>query len=312
MALALAGAILAAAVFPALRVFAEDSFLGVEFGGRALAMGGAYTAVADDAQGVLWNPAGIAQVSSVLLSGSQNHLSFTENAFSLTLAMPAGGSSGAALSIQQMNVDNIAKVRPVLDANGNPVLDPFTNEPLLEISGFGEETDASFILGYGAELAPWMMAGAAGKALVGNSASVIGTGYGINLGALARFGKAWKAGLTAEDLGTTTVRWEGGARTSLEPSFRTGVAWNPAPEWIFSGELGSPFHKLDMKTALGAEWRFTDVLAVRAGLADMRFSGGAGFVMALGEGASRVIADYAIVTGGRFEDRNRLTVTVGF
>ena len=39
------------------------SFLNVGVGARGLAMGGAYTAMADDADAIYWNPAGLAQVA---------------------------------------------------------------------------------------------------------------------------------------------------------------------------------------------------------------------------------------------------------
>jgi hypothetical protein len=45
---------------------------------------------------------------------------------------------------------------------------------------------------------------------------------------------------------------------------------------------------------------------------DFHITGGAGFRMPLGQGRAFASADYAFVTGSRFEDRNRLTLTVGF
>ena len=70
--------------------WADDGFLGLSFGGRALAMGGAYTAVADGPDAGLWNPAGLARLDRPTLSGSQNHLTFTENTFALTLNQQIG------------------------------------------------------------------------------------------------------------------------------------------------------------------------------------------------------------------------------
>jgi long-chain fatty acid transport protein len=43
-------------------------------GARALAMGGAFVAVADDATAVYWNPAGLAQVADTRIAGMSTDL----------------------------------------------------------------------------------------------------------------------------------------------------------------------------------------------------------------------------------------------
>ncbi|MCD6163137.1 MAG: PorV/PorQ family protein [candidate division Zixibacteria bacterium] len=67
--LILAAAALAATAIPANAEFAKVGTVGLKFldigvGGRALAMGEAYTAIADDASSVFWNPAGTANIES--------------------------------------------------------------------------------------------------------------------------------------------------------------------------------------------------------------------------------------------------------
>jgi len=293
----------------------EDTFLNIAFGARALALGGAYTAISDDAQAALWNPAGLAQVHQVSLSGSQNHLSFTQNVFAMTLTMPVQRWGTAALAVQEFNVDNLALTRPVLDVNGNPVLDPTTNQPLVEITGFGAETDGTFLLGYGVAISPWLMIGGAGKVLVGKVGKILGSGYGANAGFILQVARRWRIGLVAEDLGRTTVHWQDGLRTIMEPSGRMGVAWASVTRWLVSAEARSPLLEADVggvKSAFGAEWRYADFLIFRLGADDFRISGGVGFRMSLGKGRSFASADYAFVTGSQFEDRNRLTLAVSF
>jgi long-subunit fatty acid transport protein len=46
------------------------------FGARALGMGGAYTAVGEDYSAIYWNPAGLAQIKRVEITGSLSHLIF--------------------------------------------------------------------------------------------------------------------------------------------------------------------------------------------------------------------------------------------
>src|SRR5687768_4563360 len=161
----------------------SDSFLGLSFGARPIALGGAYTAVADDLHAATWNPAGLAAVDRPALAGSQNHLTFTDNVYSITLAAPVGRFGALALSASHLSIANAALTRPVLDATGNPVLDSSTGQPLVELTGFGQENDASFSLGWGGRAGP-ISAGVSGRVLTGKAGAVLGVGMGGDAGIL--------------------------------------------------------------------------------------------------------------------------------
>ena len=293
-------------------VSADDGFLGLSFGGRALAMGGAYTAVADGPDAGLWNPAGLARLDRPTLSGSQNHLTFTENTFALTLNQPAGRWGTLSVSALELNVANTALTRPVLDANGNPVLDPSTGQPLLEVTGYGDETDGEFLLGYGLRTADWLDAGATVKLLVGRAGRIMGNGVGADGGIILVPGRGVRVGLLAEDLGRTTFRWGDGLRTLMEPRGRAGVAWQALEAMMVSVDVRSPFGRFKAVLAAGGEYRIAESLVLRAGMDDFRATGGVGFRMPLGTEGGYASADYAFVTGGSYEDHNRLTLTVAF
>ena len=65
------------------------SFLSLGTGARAIAMGRAFTAIADDATAVYWNPAGLGQLDKldVLFTQRFNNV-FDTNLFSLAVAYP--------------------------------------------------------------------------------------------------------------------------------------------------------------------------------------------------------------------------------
>jgi hypothetical protein len=291
---------------------AEDSFIAQSFGGRPLGLGSAFSAVADDASALLWNPAGLAQVTQPLVFGSQSHLEFSENVYATAAIVPLGRAGTAGLAVQHLNLQNAALTRPVLDASGNPVLDPATGRPLDEITGFGTENDATILAGWGMSLAAPVMGGGSVKLLIGKAGPVAGFGIGADAGVLVRWAGAWRAGLAVDDLGATSVRWHDGTRTRLEPATRLGLAWNPDRAWLFSAEVRTPVIRPRVLASLGAEWRFADALALRAGVDDARFSAGAGLRMPVGREDSFVMADYAIVTGASGEDRNKVSLTLGW
>ena len=64
--------------------FAEDAFryssTGLGVGARALGMGGAYVAVADDYTATFWNPAGLAQMRRLEFTGGLNNVNYSNNA----------------------------------------------------------------------------------------------------------------------------------------------------------------------------------------------------------------------------------------
>jgi len=79
-------AILAIAVLPSgvSAQFAEDAFRysssGLGVGARALGMGGAYVAVADDYTATFWNPAGLAQMRRLEFTGGLTNVNYSNNA----------------------------------------------------------------------------------------------------------------------------------------------------------------------------------------------------------------------------------------
>src|SRR5688572_29976247 len=80
-------------------------FLRIGQGARAEGMGGAFTAIADDAYAVYWNPAGLAQITRRHVA--LNHLEFIEKISSqfASLVLPVNrlnGSFGAAVTYVDM------------------------------------------------------------------------------------------------------------------------------------------------------------------------------------------------------------------
>ena len=109
-------------------------------GVRALGMGGAFTAVADDATGSWWNPAGIAggaYVNALIESGSQRDpaadrtaagdptSAWRANTRSLAIAYPALGLSYYRLRVSEIqplsSTGSSAAVRQDGGADGGPV-----------------------------------------------------------------------------------------------------------------------------------------------------------------------------------------------
>jgi long-subunit fatty acid transport protein len=67
------------------QTFAQTHFKNTLIGDRAATMGGAYTAIADDASGSFYNPAGLALAQGNSLSGSANVYQINRSTYKNTL-----------------------------------------------------------------------------------------------------------------------------------------------------------------------------------------------------------------------------------
>ena len=93
------------------------SFLEIEVGSRAVGMGGAYVAVADDATSIYWNPAGLAHVpkSEAVLIHTNWLVDTSFDFVAIALALGNYGTFGA--SITSLSTDDM-EVRTVLLPEG--------------------------------------------------------------------------------------------------------------------------------------------------------------------------------------------------
>lgn len=102
-------ALTAAMAFGAGAARADDAhYQNFVLGERAAGMGGAFTAIADDPSGTYYNPAGLVDAKSGILSGNLNVYGFQQQALSNALHVPASNlfdnlKNSAGAAFQQLN-----------------------------------------------------------------------------------------------------------------------------------------------------------------------------------------------------------------
>ncbi len=87
-------------------------FLGITAGARPSAMGGAYVALSDDANGMYWNPAGIARVSKNTLSFSNMDWFVDTQIQDGSVVVNGDDLGNFALSVRSINYGEIAVTTP--------------------------------------------------------------------------------------------------------------------------------------------------------------------------------------------------------
>ncbi len=217
----------------------------VPVGPRGIAMGGAFSAIADDASALFWNPAGLARVGHQEIAGSHADL------------FGAGIKDNHAVFVLPLSPDQ---------ATGLDWYHSGFDDGEL---GFGENR---VDFGYALKLRPWLHAGANAKLLT-RSTSLDGTeirggrGYGVDLGLLASPLERVRLGLVAQDAFDTRLRYADGTPAVVYPrNLRLAGAY-AVPRW------GTAALDVDDRWHLGLELVPLEQLALRMGTEKDRVGG---------------------------------------
>lgn len=215
-------------------------------GARALGMGGAFAAVADDPTATFWNPAGLSRLSSreIFLMHDERFGDLVDRDFAAFVApvqwsLFGGESGGVGLSVIRLGIDDIPfteHLLPLLDdphygGNGDGVVsdDELPNIFIDEIRDqirFKSDQEFALMLSYGERKGSWLLGGTIKviRQSVGDYSSL---GIGADFGLLRP--RVWKGldfGLKLQDITTTYLSWDTGHNEVIYPAIVPGLAYN--------------------------------------------------------------------------------------
>ncbi len=221
---------LALAAAPALAVF-EDWQVGI----RPNAMAGCYTAVADDIEGVRWNPSGLSGLSGWQAVGYGKRLWGIRGLINSTLTVGRGIGrwGGAAVSLQQVGSD-LAKDQNVILSHGFALTDQLSFGYNLNLYRVWQERFESAATG------------------------------GIDIGLMARVYRKWRVGAFGHNLNHPSL---GRLRQYDLPSgVAAGVAYEPFPGILGGAELSKDAGQIT-RYKVGCEFALLpERVKLRAGL----------------------------------------------
>ena len=288
---ALAGLLIGlSAAAPAAADKYAGEFLKIQVGARAIGMGGAFSAVADDATAPYWNPAGMVYLPyrEILPQHSEKFGSLVNHDY-LGLVLPLGGKEGRNMALGvaliRSAVDDIAitprpsELRPIIDFddygidNNQATNDYGQNDgiwqpgerlhiPESEIF-LASSADYALFTSFARQYGPhWAIGGSVKFVRQSIPDTIPGEhvtsfGAGLDVGALYMPTDAVTIGAMAHDLTTTYLAWSNGSREIVNPTIDTGAAANFYPAkrhaltWALDVAWGFDGRKLDSQISMG-------------------------------------------------------------
>ena len=238
-------------------------------GARALAMGGAFVAVANDATAMLWNPAGLAQLEDTRLSGMSTDLYGLGITHQFIGAVTTFANLGIGLGWERASIDG-----QIVDEDG-------------VLGGTFTWVEQAIIGSLATSVLDVAMAGANVKYyLADNGLGDAASGFGFDLGLLVSLGDMFVIGVNAMDLAGSAVAWDGGTTDVISGLYKAGLAMKLADDRLILA-TDVDFDGTDLgNTHVGVEFQVIDELALRGGVVltnnfqDYYFTVGAGINVA--------------------------------
>ena len=275
-------------VCPAHATKYAGEFLKVPVGARAIGMGGAFVAIADDATAPFWNPAGLIYLPyrEVLPQHSEQFGSLVNHDY-LGAVFPLGGPRGRqqamGIGLIRLAIDDIpvtprpGSLRPGVDfLDYGPDNDETTNDPgqfngtwdagerLLDIDLYSaSSSDMALLLSYARHRGTHWAFGGSFKFVRQSIPDTIpgdhvtSFGAGVDVGAVYMPTDAVTIAAVARDLTTTYLSWSNGTRELVAPTLDTGAAFHFYPAqrhaitWAVDLGWGFEGRELDSQLKLG-------------------------------------------------------------
>lgn len=223
--------------------------LGMGSGARSLGLGGAFTAIADDATSTIWNPAGLPAVDDLTITLSSARLSLDRKHNFMGLIKRVGPNGGLGLSVINAGLDDI----PSRDANDRA-------------SGSFNYSSNAYALSYGHDLGAVSL-GASARLLMdsfGDHSSESGFG-GVDLGVLG-------SGMSDTFSYGLAVRNVGGVIAGSEVPIRIagGLAYRVLHKHVATFSVDVEHEIVDLPESatslhLGTEYLISRTFAIRGG-----------------------------------------------
>lgn len=249
------------------------AYLKMGVSARALGMGEAFTAIADDASSTYYNPAGLGGLKKREFLTMHAMLSLDRKFDFANYVMPDPKKRGVwGLSWTKFGVDEIPETR--VDGAGNPVLDANGN---VRIFSYFSDQENAYTLSFGKQMSEKRRLGASLKYLKHTLFDASASGIGLDLGWHLKSDDKTSFGLAVKNLGAS-LKWNtaSGQKDNVPVTLVGGVAYQLKPRVLTALDIEQTGSE-SVKVKLGVEGKVNEKIALRAGVNNKKFAIGAGF-----------------------------------
>lgn len=296
----------------------SGTFLRIGIGARAVGMGEAFVAVANDPSAIYWNPAGLASLQRREVTFSYVEWPADIDYDHITLLVPSrrlGGTIAMQLGVLGTSIEETSEFQPF--GTGRT----FSYSDMVVGVAFARRWTDKLLVGTGMKFIREDLGSQVGGPVTHAFLFDVGSIYYLGLGSvriatsLTNFGAALRpSGTFVSAFDGSTAQYDG-----FDPPlvFRYGVAFEPiendTQRLTASLEVNQPADNV-LITKVGGEWMLRGTFALRGGYnmnADaLRLSAGMGFVGELG--GARGSLDYAYTNGSFLGAIHRLSLGIRF
>ena len=226
------------------------AFLKNGYGARASAMSNTFTAIANDVSSIFYNPAGLSSNQKLQFMGMYSNLYGNMNGVNYgNFGVSKGFQSGTfGLGVIYSKVSDIPYVTSLSGPDGSTFSD----------------NETAFYLSYSRTVTENVRVGANLKLISHTLADASATGFGADIGVLAKFNEQFAGGLVLQDIVPPKISL--GSRSDSYPGkIKLGIAYKVIPALTISPEMNYTFDKSVQFTG-GAEYNvYKDIITLRGG-----------------------------------------------
>lgn len=240
-----------------------DSFLKLGIGARPLGMGGAFTAVADDANSTYYNAAGLSDMKSwEVFTAKSDSFDFDVKYDYTNLVIPLMPGKVLGVAMAQLTTDGI----------------PITRDNVPAILGYVTDKEKALVLSYGHRLSEYWALGGSVKKI--DQKVYIGKSEGTeaDFGILYTPSKTVRFGVNFQDCLPTEITWNTGSRVKIPLTIRGGMALH-IHDW--GSIIALDINKVDGRDVQfdgGWEYQFNEGVVGRVGFHDGDVTAGFSYI----------------------------------